>query len=79
VVFLGILNVFFYLDKRRIVLFLTAFFVVLNFVLTAITLKLGPPFYGYGFAAALLIVTMIGAWRLSSTLWRLEYETFMLQ
>ena len=79
VVFLGILNVFFYLDKRRIVLFLTAFFVVLNVVLTAITFKLGPAYYGYGFAAALLIVTMIGAWRLSRTLWRLEYETFMLQ
>ena len=65
VVFLGILNVFFYLDKRRIVLFLTAFFVVLNFVFTAITLKLGPAFYGYGFAAALLVVTMLGAWQLS--------------
>lgn len=79
VVFLGILNVFFYLDKRRIVLFLTAAFVVLNFVLTAITIHLGPPYYGYGFACALLIVVMIGAYRLSRTMASLEYETFMLQ
>ena len=79
VVFLGILNVFFYLDKRRVVLFLTAAFVVLNFVLTAISLKLGPAYYGYGFALALLIVAMVGAWRLSRTLARLEYETFMMQ
>jgi uncharacterized membrane protein len=79
VVFLGILNVFFYLDRRRTVLALTAAFVVLNFALTAWTMALGPPFYGYGFAAALLLVTMAGAWRLSRTLARLEYETFMLQ
>jgi uncharacterized membrane protein len=79
VVLLGILNVFFYLDKRRIVLALTALFVVLNVVFTAVTIRLGPAFYGYGFAAALLIVVMLGAWNLSRTLARLEYETFMLQ
>ena len=79
VVFLGILNVFFYLDKRRIVLALTALFVILNVAFTAITLELGPAFYGYGFAGALLVVVMAGAYRLSRTLGRLEYETFMLQ
>jgi uncharacterized membrane protein len=79
VVLLGILNVFFYLDKRRIVLALTALFVLLNVVFTAVTIRLGPAFYGYGFAAALLIVVMLGAWNLSRTLARLEYETFMLQ
>ncbi|MFX8565801.1 exopolysaccharide Pel transporter PelG, partial [Acinetobacter baumannii] len=42
VVFLGVVNVFFYLDKRRIVLFLTGLFVVLNTIFTAITLYLGP-------------------------------------
>lgn len=79
VVFLGILNVFFYLDRRRTVLALTAAFVVLNLALTAVTMALGPVFYGYGFAAALLLVTMAGAWQLSRTMARLEYETFMLQ
>ncbi|MFN0162729.1 MAG: exopolysaccharide Pel transporter PelG [Burkholderiales bacterium] len=79
VVFLGIVNVFFYLDKRRVVLILTGLFVVLNLVFTAITFKLGPAFYGYGFAFALLLVVMLGAWQLSRTMARLEYETFMLQ
>ena len=68
-----------YLDRRRIVLILTAMFVVLNFVSTAITIELGPAFCGYGFAFALLIVVMIGAQRLARALSRLEYETFMLQ
>ncbi|MBL8377928.1 MAG: exopolysaccharide Pel transporter PelG [Burkholderiales bacterium] len=79
VVFLGIVNVFFYLDKRRVVLVLTGLFVVLNLAFTAVTFKLGPAFYGYGFAFALLVVVMLGAWQLSRTMARLEYETFMLQ
>lgn len=79
VVFLGIVNVFFYLDKRRVVLVLTGLFVILNLVLTAATFALGPAFYGYGFAFALLVVVMLGAWQLSRTVGRLEYETFMLQ
>ncbi|MFX7858454.1 exopolysaccharide Pel transporter PelG, partial [Acinetobacter baumannii] len=45
VVFLGVLNIFFYLDRRRVVLGLTAAFVVLNGVLTWITLQLGPAWY----------------------------------
>lgn len=79
VVLLGILNVFFYLDKRRIVLALCASFVLLNLVLTAISIRLGPAFYGYGFAAALLIVVLAGFVALSKKMSVLEYETFMLQ
>jgi uncharacterized membrane protein len=79
VVFLGILNVFFYLDKRRIVLVLSAMFVVFNFVFTYVTLQLGAPFYGYGFALALLFTVMVGFYMLDYKLERLEYETFMLQ
>ena len=79
VVFLGILNVFFYLDRRRIVVWLTGSFVLINFVFTAVTIHLGPAFYGYGFALALLVEVMAGAALLSRTLARLEYETFMLQ
>lgn len=79
VVFLGVVNVFFYLDKRRIVLFLTGLFVVLNTIFTAITLYLGPAFYGYGFAIAMLCVVLLGFHLLNSKLDSLEYETFMLQ
>lgn len=79
VVLLGILNVFFYLDKRRIVLALCGIFVVLNLAFTLVSVQLGPAFYGYGFALALLMVVLAGLAMLSRTLGLLEYETFMLQ
>lgn len=79
VVLLGILNVFFYLDKRRIVLGLCGGFVVLNVVLTWISIQLGPTFYGFGFAGAVFLVVLAGCVMLSRKLEMLEYETFMLQ
>ena len=79
VVLLGVLNVFFYLDKRRIVLGLTAGFVLLNVVLTQVSILLGPAFYGYGFALALLAVVLAGFVLLGRTMEKLEYETFMMQ
>ena len=79
VVLLGILNIFFYLDKRITVTFLTALFLILNIGLTAITLKMGAPFFGYGFAAALLITVLVAMLILEERLKMLEYETFMLQ
>lgn len=79
VVLLGILNVFFYLDKRRIVLALCAGLVVLNIGFTALSLHLGPTFYGFGFALAVFVVVLAGFVLLSRKLELLEYETFMLQ
>jgi uncharacterized membrane protein len=79
VVLLGILNVFFYLDKRRIVLGLCATFVALNVGLTWLSIQLGPTFYGFGFALAVLVVVLAGALLLARKLELLEYETFMLQ
>ncbi len=76
---MAILNVFFYLDQRRIVLFLCIEFVALNIVLTVITLWLGAALYGYGFALSVLITLATGLTLLSRQLNRLEYETFMLQ
>lgn len=79
VLFLGILNFFFYLDSRRIVLILTAVFVVLNGIFTWVTLILGPDTYGYGFAVALLVVVLAGTYLLNERLESLEYQTYMLQ
>lgn len=79
VVFLGLINVFFYLDKRWEVLFLTGGFVLLNGLFTAITLWLGPKFYGYGFALAMLLSVMAAMYWLDKKLDDLEYDTFMLQ
>lgn len=79
VVLLGILNVFFYLDRRKRVLLLTSLFATLNLVFTLFSIKMGPYFYGYGFALALLVVLALGMALLDRDLKRLEYETFMLQ
>jgi len=53
--------------------------VVLNFVLTRLTLELGPAWYGYGFAVSLLVVVALALYLLDRKLDRLEYETYMLQ
>ncbi|MDP3438425.1 MAG: exopolysaccharide Pel transporter PelG [Azonexus sp.] len=76
---MAILNVFFYLDERRIVLLLCFEFVALNVILTALTLWFGAALYGYGFAVSVLITLATALVLLSRQLNRLEYETFMLQ
>jgi uncharacterized membrane protein len=79
VVLLGILNILFYLDQRRAVVVLTATLPLSNIVFTAITLQLGAPWFGYGFALAMLLTVLIGLWILHRKLDVLEYQTFMLQ
>lgn len=79
VVLLSVLNVFFYLDKRAHALLLTALFLIANSLLTRATFSLGPAFYGYGFAAALTVTTLLGLFLLGRSFDNLEYETFMHQ
>ena len=79
VVFMGVINVFFYLDRRPIVTGLVGAFVVLNVILTSVTLALNPAWYGYGFAGSLLVVVLASLYLLDRKLDVLEYETFMLQ
>ena len=79
VLFLGGLNVFFYLDRRLVVLALTATFVTLNGLFTWITLMIGPNAYGYGFAVSLMVVILLTMFLLDRRFKSLEYETYMLQ
>ena len=78
VLLMALLNVFFCLDKRQIVLDLTLLFLLLNIMLTIVSLYLGPAFYGYGFSLSLLVTVLVGLFQLSRSLATLEYETFML-
>ncbi|KAF0807083.1 hypothetical protein A6D6_01082 [Alcanivorax xiamenensis] len=78
VVFLAIINVFCYLDQRRVLVWLTGTFLVLNVVFTLISLKLGPAFFGYGFLLALGVCVVAGLWLVNRSMGRLEYQTFML-
>ncbi len=79
VLFMALINVLFYLDKRMIVVWLCLLFLVSNILLTVLSQMLGPVFYGYGFAMSLLLVCAVSIMVLSRKFDRLEYETFMLQ
>ena len=74
---LGIFTILFYLDYRRLVLWLAATFAVANTGLSLLSQVLGPRFYGFGFAASAALTAAIGLQALSRRLDRLEYETFM--
>jgi uncharacterized membrane protein len=76
---LSVLNVFYYLDQRGAAVVLCLFFLVANTLLTWGSLKLGAPFYGYGFGLAMLLTSGLGVAMLARKLEFLEYETFMLQ
>ncbi len=79
VLFLSVLTVYFYLDKRRVVLGLCGLFVVANALLTGLSLQFGPQAFGYGFALSLLLCVTVGFVALARSFSRLEYSTFMLQ
>ena len=76
---LAVLNVLFYLDQRQAALRLCLLFFVSNALFSWLTLHLGPAFFGYGFALAVLLTASIGLAILLRKLDQLEYETFMLQ
>ena len=48
-------------------------------VLGPVTFDIGAIYYGYGYAAAVLLALVCGLYFLDRRLGRLEYETFMLQ
>jgi uncharacterized membrane protein len=79
VVFLGLLNICFYLDKRKHALLLTFLFAALNIILTQVSIYLGVFYFGYGFAMALLITVAVGMLLLEHDFKVLPFETFMLQ
>ena len=79
VLLLGLLNVFFYLDRRRTVLRLTGIFVLANALFTGLTLAIGPSTFGYGFALALLVVVVLAVRMLDEKFSTLEYDTYMLR
>lgn len=79
VVLMSVLNVYFYLNRRGIVLVLNILFFVANIGLTWLSHELGPSFYGYGFTLSVILSAFVGMVMLNRTLDKLEYETFMLQ
>jgi uncharacterized membrane protein len=76
---LAILNVAFYLDLRRSALFLTTLFLFINVSTSWMSIRLGPQYFGFGFALATTLTSLVGLMHLNRKLNGLEYETFMLQ
>ncbi len=79
VLLLSIMNVLFYLDGRRIALFLSLLFLLSNALFSWLSIQLGASFFGYGFTLAMALTSLIGLALLSRKMNQLEYETFMLQ
>ncbi|GAC1347612.1 MAG: exopolysaccharide Pel transporter PelG [Myxococcales bacterium] len=79
VLMLAVLTLLFYLDKRGIALWLCVLFAGSNALFSWMSVRLGPQFYGYGFAVSALLTCAVGLPLLSRKLDRLEFETFMLQ
>ena len=77
VVLLATLTVLFYLDCRKIALWLCAFFALANLLLSIGSQYAGPRFYGFGFVLAGAITSLLALQILSRKLERLDYETFM--
>jgi len=77
--FMSILAYLYYLDKQKEALLYTFAFVLLNALLTYISIHMGPYFYGYGYSITLLILFVASIRTLNTILQELDYETFMLQ
>lgn len=79
VILLAVTSMLFYLDKRREVLVLTVVLLLCNVTFTSLTQRLGPLFYGYGFAVATGLTSLYGILRLDRSFAQLVRDTFMGQ
>jgi len=77
--FMSVLAILYYLDRKKVAMWLSIAFFVLNTLLTLLSIDIGPAMYGYGYAVSLLIVFAASIIVLRNEMERLNYETFMLQ
>lgn len=77
--FMSVLNVFYYLDKRGDALKVCLIFLLSNATLTGLLMPLGQAYYGLGFTLAMALTAAVSLLMLTRRLKFLEYDTFMLQ
>jgi len=77
--FMSVLAILYYLDRKKVAMWLCISFFVLNTVLTLLSIDLGPAYFGYGYTVSLLIVFIASLLIIRNEMNRLDYETFMLQ
>lgn len=74
----GLLNILYYLTLYNDAFYVSLIFVVANFSLSWASLKAGPYFFGYGYAAGSLLGVVCALFFINKGFRRLEYKTFML-
>ena len=79
VILLAVTSMFFYLDRRRAVSVLTGLLLLSNAGFTWLSMRLGPDLYGYGFAMAMAVTSLLGLVLLSRTFSTLVRDTCMRQ
>jgi uncharacterized membrane protein len=77
-IFMTLLSILNYFDRRREVLYLSILFAVSNAVFTYASILLGPYFYGYGYVLSLFISDLLAIILLRRFLDEIHYQTFML-
>jgi len=79
IAFMSVLAILYYLDRKKVAMWLCISFFVSNTVLTLISIEMGPAMFGYGYAVSLLLVFIASLIVMRNEMERLDYETFMLQ
>jgi uncharacterized membrane protein len=77
-IFMTLLAILNYFDRRREVLYLSIFFAVSNAAFTYTSILLGPYFYGYGYVISLFISDLLAIILIRRFLDEVHYQTFML-
>jgi len=77
--FMSVLAILYYLDRKKVAMWLCIAFFISNTVFTLISINLGPAMFGYGYTVSLLFVFMASLFVIRNEIDRLNYETFMLQ
>jgi len=68
-----------YFEFRKEAMWLTILFLATNLAATLVTLRLGLPFYGYGYLTACFVALLTGVLVMDRKITHLEYITFVQQ
>jgi uncharacterized membrane protein len=77
--FMSVLAMLYYLDKRKETMWLSLIFLILNGLLSYVSIYLGPAYFGYGYAVSLLIVFILSLIVVRNKMEDIIYETFLLR
>ncbi|SFV53532.1 Extracellular Matrix protein PelG [hydrothermal vent metagenome] len=79
VAFMSVLAILYYLDRKKVAMWLCILFFFSNALFSYISIWMGPSYFGYGYTLSLLLVFILSILIIRDEMIRLNYETFMLQ